>query len=152
MAHICRGKNIVQFGPSFITNLLQKLELLSKKPHGSNRETCPPCGWNDNRCLFAPCIFFYRQHGTTGYLCWNLNLFRVRLPFLYTNWVSQAFNVHNSNMNFKYMLQFTKMARIIIHVSFGACLAPMPGMGSNYNRTVVLTHPHTFRISVFKSP
>ena len=25
-------KNIVQFGPSFITNLLQKLELLSKKP------------------------------------------------------------------------------------------------------------------------
>ena len=46
MAHICRGKNIVQFGPSFITNLLQKLELLSKKPRGSDRETCPPCGRN----------------------------------------------------------------------------------------------------------
>ena len=46
MAHICRGKNIVQFGPSFITNLLQKLELLSKMPRGSDRETCPPCGRN----------------------------------------------------------------------------------------------------------
>ena len=44
MAHICRGKNIVQFGPSFITNLLQKLELLSKKPRGSDREPCSPCG------------------------------------------------------------------------------------------------------------
>ena len=46
MAHICRGKNIVQFGPSFITNLLQKRELLSKMPRGSDRQTCPPCGRN----------------------------------------------------------------------------------------------------------
>ena len=42
-AHICRGKNIVQFGPSFITN---PLKLLSKKARGSDRETCSPCGRN----------------------------------------------------------------------------------------------------------
>ena len=28
MPHICRGKNIVQFGPCFITNVLQKLDAL----------------------------------------------------------------------------------------------------------------------------
>ena len=33
-------------------------------------------------------VIFYMQHGTTWYPCWNLNLFRVRLAFLYTNWVS----------------------------------------------------------------
>ena len=46
MPHIGRGKNIVQFGPSFITNLLQKLELLSNKPRGFDRETCSPCWRN----------------------------------------------------------------------------------------------------------
>ena len=50
------------------------------------------------------------------------------------------------------MLQFTKMARKIIHVSLGACLGLMLGMGTNYNRTGVLARPQTFRISVFKSP
>ena len=50
------------------------------------------------------------------------------------------------------MLQFTKMARKIIHVSFGAWLGPMRGMGMNYNRTGILAHPQTFGISVFKSP
>ena len=40
------SENIVQFGPSFITNLLQKLELLSNKPRGSDREMCSPCGRN----------------------------------------------------------------------------------------------------------
>ena len=46
------------------------------------------------------------------------------------------FNVHNLNLNYKYMLQFTKMARKIIHVSLGACLGPMQGMGMNYNLVV----------------
>jgi hypothetical protein len=50
------------------------------------------------------------------------------------------------------MLQFTKMARKIIHVSLGACLGPMQGMGMNYNRNSVLARPQTFGISVFKSP
>ena len=44
------------------------------------------------------------------------------------------------------------MARKYIDVSLGACLGPMPGMGTNYNRTAVLARPQTFRISVFKSP
>ena len=43
MAHICRGKNIVQFGPSFITNLLQT-GACRKNPHGFDRETCPLVG------------------------------------------------------------------------------------------------------------
>jgi hypothetical protein len=43
MAHICRGKNIVQFGPSFITNLLQTGACL-KNPRGFDRETCPLVG------------------------------------------------------------------------------------------------------------
>ena len=43
MAHICRGKHIVQFGPSFITNLLQ-IEACRKNPHGFDRETCPLVG------------------------------------------------------------------------------------------------------------
>ena len=50
------------------------------------------------------------------------------------------------------MLQFTEMARKFVHVSLGACLGPMPGMGMNYNRTGVLARPQTFGISVFKSP
>ena len=49
------------------------------------------------------------------------------------------------------MLQFTKMARKIIHVSLGACLGLMPGMGTNYNRTGVMARPQTFGILVFKS-
>ena len=44
------------------------------------------------------------------------------------------------------------MARKIIHVSLGACLGPMPGMGMNYNCTGVMARPQTFLISVFKSP
>ena len=43
MAHICRGKKIVQFGPSFITNLLQT-GASRKNPRGFNRETCPLVG------------------------------------------------------------------------------------------------------------
>ncbi len=42
MAHICRGKNIVQFGPSFITNLLQTGAC--RNPHGFDREMCPLVG------------------------------------------------------------------------------------------------------------
>jgi hypothetical protein len=43
MAHICHGKKIVQFGPSFITNLLQTGA--SRKNHrGFDRETCPLIG------------------------------------------------------------------------------------------------------------
>ena len=37
MAHICRGKKIVQFGASFDTSLLQT-GASSKKPRGSDRE------------------------------------------------------------------------------------------------------------------
>ena len=48
------------------------------------------------------------------------------------------------------MLQFAKMAIKIIHVSLGACLGPMPGMGMNYNHTGVLAWQQTLRISVFK--
>ena len=40
------------------------------------------------------------------------------------------------------------MTRKNIHVSIGACLGPMPGMGTNYNRTGVLARPQTFGISV----
>ena len=42
-AHICRGKNIVQFGPSFITNLLQT-GACRNNPHGFDREMCPLVG------------------------------------------------------------------------------------------------------------
>ena len=45
MAHISRGI----FLPILAQVLLQasyKPELLSKKPRGSDRETCPPCGRN----------------------------------------------------------------------------------------------------------
>jgi hypothetical protein len=37
MAHICRGKNFVQFGASYGTSLLQT-GASSKKPRGSDRE------------------------------------------------------------------------------------------------------------------
>ena len=43
------------------------------------------------------------------------------------------------------------MARKIIHVSLGACLGPMPGMGMNYNRTGVLARRRTFVI-LFLNP
>ena len=43
MAHICCGKNIVQFGPSFITNLLQT-GACRKNPRGFDREMCPLVG------------------------------------------------------------------------------------------------------------
>jgi hypothetical protein len=43
MAHICRGKKIVQFGPSYITNLLQT-GACRKNPSGFDRETCPLVG------------------------------------------------------------------------------------------------------------
>ena len=55
----------IQFGPSFITNLLQT-GASHQNPRGLDRETCPPYGQNDNHSLFLPSIFFYRQHGTTG--------------------------------------------------------------------------------------
>jgi hypothetical protein len=43
MAHICHGKNIVQFGPSFITNLLQT-GACRKNPRGFDKEMCPLVG------------------------------------------------------------------------------------------------------------
>ena len=86
-APTCCGNFFGGIGTSFGISYLQTGASL-KKLRGSDRETCPPCGRNDNHCLFSPCIFFYRQHGTTGYLYWSLNLFRVHLAFLYTNWVS----------------------------------------------------------------
>ena len=45
MAHICRGKNIANLCQALLQTSY-KPELLSKKPRGSNRETCPPCGRN----------------------------------------------------------------------------------------------------------
>ena len=33
------------------------------------------------------------------------------------------------------------MARKIIHVSLGACLGPMAGMGTDYNDTGVMARP-----------
>ena len=76
------------FWCKFYYKPLTNRSFYQRKPRGSDREMCPPYGGNDNHCLVSPCIFFYWQHGTTGYPCWNLNLFRVRLAFLYTNWVS----------------------------------------------------------------
>ena len=49
------------------------------------------------------------------------------------------------------MLKFTKMARKFIHVSLGACLGPMQGMGMNYNLIGVLARPQTFE-SWFLNP
>jgi hypothetical protein len=43
MAHTCHGKKIVQFGPSFITNLLQT-GASCKTPRGFDWETCPLVG------------------------------------------------------------------------------------------------------------
>ena len=43
MAHICHGKNVVQFGPSFITNLLQT-GASRKNPRGFDRESVPLVG------------------------------------------------------------------------------------------------------------
>ena len=43
------------------------------------------------------------------------------------------------------------MAREIIRVSLGACLGPMPGMGTNYNRTSILVRPQTLE-SRFLNP
>ena len=43
MAYICHDKNIVQFGPSFITNLLQT-GACRKNPRGLDREMCPLVG------------------------------------------------------------------------------------------------------------
>jgi hypothetical protein len=49
MAQICRGKNIVQFGPSLFTNLLQT-GAYRKNPRGFDRETCPFVG----KMIIAP--------------------------------------------------------------------------------------------------
>ena len=43
MAHICRGKNIANLGQALLQTSY-KPELLSKKPRGSDRETCPLVG------------------------------------------------------------------------------------------------------------
>ena len=80
MAHICHGKNIVQFGPSFITNLLQigaSLKEASWFQYGKVFPLLSKC----NHYLFSPCIFLYKKHGTTWYPCWNLYLFGVHLAF-----------------------------------------------------------------------
>ena len=42
MAHICHGKNIANLGEALLQTSY-KPELLSKKPRGSERETCSPC-------------------------------------------------------------------------------------------------------------
>ena len=85
MAHIFRGKNIVQFGPSFITNHLQIGASLNKKPCGSDRETCSPC------CRNVIMASFRHVFSSTGNMELHdihaeiLDLFRVRLAHLYTN-------------------------------------------------------------------
>ena len=42
MAHICHGKKIVQFGPSYTTSLLQTEA--SRNPHGSVGKHAPLVG------------------------------------------------------------------------------------------------------------
>jgi hypothetical protein len=49
MAHICRGKKIVQFGATFITSLLQT-GASRNNPRGSDRERVPLVG----ETIFAP--------------------------------------------------------------------------------------------------
>ena len=45
MAHKYRGKIIANLGQALLRTSY-KPELLSKKPRGSDRETCSPCYWN----------------------------------------------------------------------------------------------------------
>ena len=40
--------------------------------------------------------------------------------------------MHNSNLNYKHMLQCTKVGSKITCVSLGACLGPMQEMGMNF--------------------
>ena len=61
MAHICRGKIIVQFGPSYITSLLQT-GACRKNPRGFDRETCSLVG----QTIIAPSssLVFSSTHNT----------------------------------------------------------------------------------------
>ena len=52
--------------------------------------------------------------------------------FLCINWVFNAFYVHNSNLNYKHMLQCTKVCWKITCVSLGEFLGPMQEMGMKF--------------------
>ena len=151
MAHICHGKNIANLGQALLQTSY-KPELLSKKPRGSNSETCSPCGRN---VITASFRLVFSSTGT-----WNNGRFMLNFEI-----IQDSFDLFYSLIEFcRHLMSIIQiwttntcssspkwLEILYMHVSLGACLGPMPGMGTNYNRTGVMARPQTFGILVFKS-
>ena len=61
-------------------------------------------------------------------------IFQGSLGHFYIKWVFWAFYVHNSNLNYKHMVQCTKVGLKITCVSLGEFLGPMQEMGMKFKR------------------
>ena len=53
--------------------------------------------------------------------------------------------MHNSNLNYKHMLQRTIVVRKITCVSLGEFIDPMQEMGMNFKHLGVVAHPERLR-------
>ena len=70
---------------------------------------------------------------------------------LFMHWLSfSAFNMHNSNLNYKHMLQCTKVCWKITCVSLGEFIGPMQEMGMRLKHLGFVARSGTLRNLVFK--
>ena len=79
----------------------------------------------------------------------NLGIFRGLFGLFYTLIEFRAFNVHNSNLNYKHMLQWTKVGRKFTCMSLGEFLGPMQEMGMKFKHLGVMARPEILRNLVF---
>jgi hypothetical protein len=130
MAHICRGKKFVHFGPSFMTNLLQ-IGASHKNPHGFDRETCPLVGETiippSSRLVFSSHATWNNGRFTLnfGIIQGSFDLFYALIEFFRHLMSIIQIRTTNTCSSAPKWLEKSYMC------PWGACLGPMEGMGMN---------------------
>ena len=108
----------------------------------------PPCAKRHTYTAFSCLNFLHRQIRPNRSIVLTLiipgsfGLFIHELSFC-------AFNVHNSNLNYKHVLQCTKVSWKITCVSLGEFLGPMQEMGMKFQHLGVVARPGILRNLVF---
>ena len=75
----------------------------------------------------------------------NFGIFRGSFGLFYTLTEFLGINVNNSNLNYKHMLQCTKVGSKITCVCLGEFIGPMQEMGMKFKHLGTVARPQTLR-------
>ena len=135
-------------GTSFGISFLQTGASL-KKARGSERNVSPPCAKRHTYTAFSRLNFLHRQIRPNRSIMLNFGIISGSFGLFIHQLSFWAFNVHNSNLNYKHMLQCTKFGWKITCVSLGEFLGPMQEMGMKFKHLGVVAQPRKLRNLVF---